>query len=206
MARKASTGELRVGLYARVSTTEQDVEVQLRELREYVARRGWAVAAEYVDAGVSGARTSRPALDRLMRDARQRRIDAVVVWALDRLGRSLRHLVLTLDELAALGVGFVSFTQPIDSTSPAGRLTMQVLAAVAEFERELIRERVRAGVAKARSAGKRLGRPPAEVDEDQVLALRDAGLSLRQIAARVGAGKGVVARVLAETGGRRRAS
>lgn len=195
MARRSSDLK-RVAIYARVSTGDQDVEVQTRELREYVGRRGWTIAGEYLDAGVSGAKDRRPALDRLLRDVRQRRVDVVCCWALDRLGRSLRHLVMLLDEFGALGVDLICFTQPIDTTTASGRLTFGVLACVAEFERSMIRERVRAGVAKARASGKRLGRPPARVDEGRVLALRQAGLSLREIAAQVGAGKGVVARIV----------
>jgi DNA invertase Pin-like site-specific DNA recombinase len=186
-------------VYARVSTLDQEPETQLRELRAFVERRGWQLeeAHVYVDKGVSGAKDRRPALDRLMAAAKQRKVDVVVVWALDRLGRSLRHLVTTLDELGALGVDLACYTQPIDTTTPAGRLTFGVLGAVAEFERSMVRERVRAGLARARAAGTRVGRPPARVDREQVLSLRAAGKSLRQIADVVGASKNVVAKILA---------
>lgn len=186
-------------VYARVSTLDQEPETQLRELRAYVERRGWRLEDPhvYVDKGVSGAKDRRPALDRLMAAAKQRKVDVVVVWALDRLGRSLRHLVTTLDELSALGVDLACYTQPIDTTTPAGRLTFGVLGAVAEFERSMVRERVRAGLARARAAGTRVGRPPARVDREQVLSLRAAGRSLRQIADVVGASKNVVAKILA---------
>ncbi|MGE0709332.1 MAG: recombinase family protein [Planctomycetota bacterium] len=193
-------GSPRVAIYARVSTADQDPESQLRELRAYVERRGWTAAEEYVDHGVSGAKERRPALDRLLRAARQRKVDAILVWALDRFGRSLRHLVTVIDELGALGVGFVAFTQGIDTTTsnPAGRLTLQVLGAVAEFERAMIRERVRAGIAKARAMGTALGRPRKEVSPGQVRRLREQGLSLREIGQHLGVSKNLVARVLAE--------
>ena len=148
----------RAAIYARVSTLDQEPENQLAELRQYVTARGWT-AVEYVDRGVSGAKERRPALDRLIRDARRRRFDVLVCWRLDRLGRSLKHLVTLLDELAALGVAFVSLGEGIDCTTPAGRLQLHILAALAEFERARIAERVTAGLARARRQGKILGRP-----------------------------------------------
>lgn len=132
----------RVAIYARVSTFDQEPENQLLELRRYVAARGWT-AVEFVDRGVSGAKDKRPALDTLVKDAKRRRFDVVVCWRLDRLGRNLKHLILLLDELSALGVGFVSLAEGIDATTPAGRLQLHILGAIAEFERERIRERVR---------------------------------------------------------------
>ena len=148
----------RAAIYARVSTLDQEPENQLAELRQYVTARGWT-AVEYVDRGVSGAKERRPALDRLIRDARRRRFDVLVCWRLDRLGRSLKHLVTLLDELAALGVAFVSLGEGIDCTTPAGRLQLHILAALAEFERARIAERVTAGLTRARRQGKTLGRP-----------------------------------------------
>ena len=132
----------RAAIYARVSTFDQEPENQLQELRRYVAARGWE-PVEYIDHGISGTRESRPALDRMLKDARRRRIDQVVVWRLDRLGRSLRHLIVTLAELDELQVGFVSINEGIDLGTPAGRLQMHILAAIAEFERGRIVERVR---------------------------------------------------------------
>ena len=146
----------RAAIYARVSTLDQEPENQLAELRRYVGVRGWT-AAEYVDKGVSGAKDRRPALDQLIRDARRRKFDVLVVWRLDRLGRNLRHLITLLDELQALGVAFVSLAEGIDATTPAGKLQMHILAAIAEFERARIAERVRAGLARARANGRRLG-------------------------------------------------
>jgi DNA invertase Pin-like site-specific DNA recombinase len=141
-----------------VSTAEQEPENQLLELRRYIDARGWS-AAEYVDLGVSGTKDKRPALDGLLRDAKRRRFDVLVCWRLDRLGRNLKHLITLLEELQALGVAFVSLTEGIDATTPAGRLQLHILGAIAEFERERIRERVLAGLQRARAQGKRLGRP-----------------------------------------------
>ncbi len=149
---------MRAALYGRVSTLDQEPENQLAELRRYVGARGWT-SAEYVDRGVSGAKDRRPALDELLRDARRRRFDVLVVWRLDRLGRNLRHLITLLEELAALGVAFVSLNEGIDATTPAGKLQMHILGAIAEFERGRVQERVRAGLARAKAQGKRLGRP-----------------------------------------------
>jgi DNA invertase Pin-like site-specific DNA recombinase len=150
---------MRVAAYARVSTAEQTCENQLMELRQYCTARGWPSPVEYVDTGISGSKDRRPALDNLIRDARRRRFDVVVCWRLDRLGRNLRHLVSLLDDLQALGVAFVSLGEGIDCTTPAGKLQLHILAALAEFERERIRERVLAGLQRAKAQGKRLGRP-----------------------------------------------
>lgn len=149
---------MKAALYARVSTFDQEPENQLQELRRYVEARGWT-AAEFVDRGVSGSKDRRPALDALIRDAKRRRFDALVCWRLDRLGRSLKHLVTLLEELQAVGVAFVSLGEGIDCTTPAGKLQLHILAALAEFERERIRERVLAGLQRAKAQGKRLGRP-----------------------------------------------
>src|SRR5436305_2882874 len=149
---------MKAAIYARVSTVDQEPENQLQELRRYVQARGWA-ATEYVDRGVSGAKDRRPALDDLVRDARRRRFDVLVCWRLDRLGRNLKHLITMLDELQALGIAFVSLAEGIDATTPAGKLQMHILGAIAEFERGRIRERVVAGLQRARAQGKRLGRP-----------------------------------------------
>ena len=150
---------MKAALYGRVSTLDQEPENQLQELRRYVEARGWA-AVEYVDKGVSGAKERRPALDQLLTDARRRRFDVLVCWRLDRLGRSLKHLITLLDELQAVGVAFVSLAEGIDATTPAGKLQMHILGAIAEFERERIRERVLAGLARARTQGKRAKRVP----------------------------------------------
>lgn len=148
----------RAAIYARVSTVDQEPENQLQELRRDLAARGWT-AVEYVDRGVSGAKDRRPALEELVRDARRRRFDVVICWRLDRLGRNLKHLIALLDDLQALGVAFVSLAEGIDATTPAGKLQMHILGAIAEFERARIVERVRAGLQRARAQGVRLGRP-----------------------------------------------
>src|SRR5215813_9017238 len=149
---------MRAAIYARVSTFDQEPENQLQELRRYTEARGWS-AMEFVDRGVSGAKDRRPALDQMILDAKRRKFDVAVCWRLDRLGRNLRHLVTLLDELQALGVAFVSMGEGIDCTTPAGKLQLHILAALAEFERERIRERVLAGLRRAKAQGKQLGRP-----------------------------------------------
>jgi DNA invertase Pin-like site-specific DNA recombinase len=178
-----STIPKRAAIYARVSTLDQTTENQLAELRRYVDVRGWA-ATEYVDEGVSGAKDRRPALDQLLRDARRRRVDVVVCWRLDRLGRNLKHLVTMLEDFQALGVAFVSLAEGIDATTPAGRLQMHVLAAIAEFERARIAERVRLGLARVRAQGRRLGRPMLNVTDEELSTV--AGLSVRQGARQLG--------------------
>ena len=147
----------RAAVYVRVSTREQTCDNQLLELRRYCEARGWT-ATEYIDEAVSGTKERRPALDRLMTDARRRRCDILVVWRLDRLGRNLKHLITMLEELTALGVAFTSLNEGIDTTTPAGRLQLHLLAAIAQFERERIKERIQAGLARARRQGQRLGR------------------------------------------------
>src|SRR5262245_8759036 len=170
---------MRAAIYARVSTLDQQPENQLAELRRYAEARGWT-AVEYVDHGVSGARDSRPALDRLVKDARRRKFDVVVAWKLDRLGRNLKHLIVLLDDLQALGIAFVSLGEGIDATTPAGKLQMHILGAIAEFERGRIVERVRAGLAGAKSQGIRLGRRPRRISDNDLV--HTAALSLRETA------------------------
>ena len=184
---------MRTALYARVSTLNgQSPEMQLRELRDYAACREWQIAGEYTDHGVSGSRESRPELNRLMTDAHQRKFDAVLVWKVDRFGRSLRHLVNALAELGALGVAFVSLRDNLDLSTPSGRLMFAVIGAMAEFERALIQERVKAGLRNARAKGQQLGRPQRIVNRESILQMKAEGLSLRQIAERLGLGYGTV--------------
>jgi DNA invertase Pin-like site-specific DNA recombinase len=187
----------RVAIYARVSTSNgsQDPELQLRELREYAQRRELKAVEEYVDNGVSGSKDSRPALNRLMADVHSRKFDAVLVWKIDRWGRSLKHLVTSLAELDAYGVAFISLRDNLDLTTPSGRLMMQLLGAMAEFERALIQERVRAGLRNARSKGVRLGRPRIFVSESRIDALRGDGASWRTIAKELGVSLGTVHRM-----------
>jgi DNA invertase Pin-like site-specific DNA recombinase len=192
-----SARPLRVGVYARVSTADQTPENQVAVLRGFAEARGWT-AAEFVDHGISGARTSRPALDALLAAARARRLDVVLTTKLDRLARSTRHLVDLAAELEALGVDLVVTDQAIDTTTPAGRLLFHVLAAIAEFERDLIRERVMAGIRRARAQGRHVGRPRKyRVDPAAARALLAGGLSLRGTARRLGVHPSAVRRALA---------
>ena len=188
----------RVALYARVSTlNNQDPEMQLAELREYAGRRGWQIVEEFTDQGVSGCKESRPALNRMMSDACRRRFDAILVWKIDRFGRSLKHLVNALAELAALGVAFVSLRDNLDLSTPSGRLMFQIIGAMAEFERALIQERVRAGIRNAKAKGIRVGRPRVVVDAFQIASLRAQKRSWAEIVAELGIGKGTAQRALA---------
>ena len=178
----------RVALYARVSTKNngQDPETQLLALREYASARGFEVFDEYVDVGISGAKETRPALDRLMDDARKRRFDTVLVARFDRFARSTRHLVLALEEFNALGVDFISLSESIDTSTPMGKMVFVIISAVAELERSLIRERVVMGLQRAKAQGKRIGRPAIQLDSKELRALREEGLSFRVIAKRCG--------------------
>jgi putative DNA-invertase from lambdoid prophage Rac len=205
---------MRAAIYARVSTTDQNCEMQLGELREYVRRHGWEIAGEYVDTGWSGAKASRPEFDRLMRDAAQRKIDAILCWKLDRFGRSLLHCKTAIEQVRAHGVRFIATSQGIDTdeSNPAARFLLHILMAAAEFERELIRERSLAGLKRYRGqyavgkvgkdvhsrSGKDLpvGRPRRIFDRQQVFELRSRGLSYRQIARALTVGEGTVRRIL----------
>ncbi len=188
---------MKAAIYARVSTTNgQSPDMQLRELREYCQRRKWTIAGEFVDQGVSGSKESRPELNRLMQAAKQREFDAVLVWKLDRFGRSLRHLVNALAELEALGITFVSLKDNLDLSTPAGRLMFQIIGAMAEFERSLIAERVRAGLRNARAKGKRLGRPRKAVDRARIARRRCSGASWEAIGQELGVGEGTVRRAV----------
>jgi DNA invertase Pin-like site-specific DNA recombinase len=170
-------------IYARVSTTNgQNPEMQTREIREYVERRGWELAGEYVDVGISGTKEKRPELDRLDADAHKRRFDVVVVWKFDRFARSVSHLLRALETFNALGVAFVSLSESIDTSTPAGKMVFTVLGAVAELERSLIVERVKSGLRNARANGQILGRPRIIVDMKGVRARLKAGESLRAVA------------------------
>ena len=185
----------RAAIYARVSTNNgQNPEMQINELRDYCQRRQWEVADEYVDAGFSGAKERRPALDRLMDDCKSRKVDAVVVYRYDRFARSLRQLVLAMEEFRALGIDFVSIHEGVDTSTPNGRLIFGIFASIAEFERELIRDRVKSGLAAARAKGKKLGRPRVNVDVARIASLRAQGRSWAQISQELGIGKGTAQR------------
>ncbi len=186
---------MKAAIYARVSTFDQEPENQLVELRRYIAARGWT-GIEFVDKGVSGSKDRRPALDALLKDAKRRRFDVLVCWRLDRLGRNLKHLIALLDDLQALGVAFVSLAEGIDATTPAGKLQMHILGAIAEFERARIQERVKAGIARARAQGVRLGRPRRRINPEKLAMV--AGLSGREAARKLGIPRSSLQRLLAE--------
>lgn len=185
---------MRAAVYARVSTANhgQDPQVQLREISGYCERRGWTVFAEYVDVGISGTKEKRPELDRLLADAHRRKFDAIVVWKFDRFARSVSHLLRALETFQALGIEFVSLTEGVDTSTPAGKMVFTVLGAVAELERSLICERVRAGLRNARAKGKKLGRPKVLLDASRVSSLQARGASLRTIARELGVSVGKV--------------
>lgn len=181
--------EVKTAIYCRVSTTDQNCEMQLRELREYVSRRDWKIAGEYIDTGFSGSKASRPALDRLMKDASQRKFDCLCVYKLDRYGRSVLNLNQQLAALTSYGVRFIATTQSLDTDekNPTSRLLLQILASVAEFEREMIRERTLSGIRAAQAAGKHVGRPKRIFRRDEVVRFRDEeGLSWRAIGQKLG--------------------
>jgi DNA invertase Pin-like site-specific DNA recombinase len=174
----------RCAIYARVSTTNhgQDIGMQTRDIGQFTTARGWTLVDSYLDRGISGSKDRRPELDRLMRDAHGRRFDVVVVWKFDRFARSVSHLLRALETFQALGIAFVSLSEQMDTTTPAGKMVFTVLGAVAELERSLIVERVKAGLRNARAKGKRLGRPRKMVDVARVGSLRAQGRSWRKIA------------------------
>jgi DNA invertase Pin-like site-specific DNA recombinase len=188
----------RVAFYLRVSTGEQSTENQRRELEAVARQRGWEVVAIYEDQGISGAkgRDRRPQLDRMLKDAVRGRFDILAAWAVDRLGRSLQDLVATLGELRAAGVDLFLHQQAIDTTTPSGRAMFGMLGVFAEFERAMIQERVRAGLARARAAGRRLGRPRVQADEEGIRKAVAGGLSIRRTAKRFGVSAAKVQRVL----------
>jgi DNA invertase Pin-like site-specific DNA recombinase len=183
---------MRTGIYARVSTKDQSCEMQLRDLRAYCATRQLDIVREYVDVGQSGTKDSRPQLNELMEAARKRKLDAVLVWRFDRFARSTRHLLAALEEFRSLGVGFISYQENIETTTPLGQALFVIIAAIAELERGLIVERVQAGINHARARGKRLGRPRQYVSVDRITELQASGKSLRQIAAILKIGYGTV--------------
>jgi DNA invertase Pin-like site-specific DNA recombinase len=203
MAREILQQSFRVGIYARVSTPDgkgQSPEMQLRELREHCERRGWQMVGEYVDR-MTGSKDSRPELNRLMADAHKRRFDVVIVWKFDRFARSVSHLLRALETFKALGIEFVSFSEQLDTSTPAGKLVFTVLGAVAELERSLIVERVRAGMRNARVKGKRIGRPPhtqLSMDTRNAIAgcYANEKTSLRALAKRFGTSLGTVQRCI----------
>lgn len=181
-------------LYARVSTLNngQDVGMQVREFEEFCQSRKWTAIDRYIDTGISGSKDSRPELNRLMADAKRRRFGAVVVYRFDRFARSTRHLVNALAEFNALGIQFISMHEGIDTSTPNGRLVFGIFASIAEFERDLIRERVRSGIANRKAKGLRVGRKPVKIDVDQLRQLKAQGQTIREIAQTLGISHGLV--------------
>src|SRR6266550_2174801 len=178
---------MRTAIYARVSTNNgQDPEMQLRELREYCQRRGWEIIQEYVDVGISGTKEKRPQLDKLLADAHRRYFDVVVVWRFDRFARSVSHLLRALENFRSLGIEFVSLSEQVDTSTPTGKMIFTVLGAVAELERSLIAERVRAGLRNARAKGKKLGRPRLVSNPGVIAHLRAQGASWRAVGRELG--------------------
>lgn len=188
---------MKTAIYARVSTANhhQDPELQLRELREYVKARNWEIYDEYTD-HASGAKDSRPALNKLLAEAHRRRFDAVVVWKFDRFARSVSHLLRALETFKALGIEFVSLSEQVDTSTPMGKMVFTVLGAVAELERSLIAERVRAGLRNAQAKGKKLGRPRVAVNAPELASLRAQGLSWATIARETGVSTGTIRRAV----------
>ncbi len=189
-----TTKPTKIAIYARVSTQDQDPGLQLSELHRYIKDRQWTVYHEYVDIGHSGAKDSRPQLNKLMTDAKRRRFDTVLVWKFDRFARSVKHLVNSLYEFKALGIDFVSLTEGIDTSTPLGEAMFSIIGAMAQLERDLIRERVTAGMRRAREKGKAVGRPKRYVDPAEFARLRQEGLSMDEIAEAMGVSRATVYR------------
>ena len=194
MANRNSTP--RVAIYCRVSTLDQSTDSQLLDLRRYVKERGWNLFKEYCDNGISGTTNSRPALNELMNDVKKRRFDVVLVWRFDRFARSTKHLILALEEFRNLGIDFISYQENIDTSSPLGSAIFTIISAVAQLERDIIAERVKAGLRRAKENGKHIGRPAARVDYDEALSLRKQGLSLRGIGQQLGVSHVTIRRIL----------
>lgn len=197
---KTKPPTVRAALYARVSTDEQDVGLQLADLRALAQQRGWVITDEYVDQGVSGAQASRPQLDRMMADARRGLFNVVVVWKFDRFARSTQHLLSALETFRVLKIEFVSVRESVDTSTPIGKMVFTLLAAIAEFERDLIQERVRAGVRHAQATGKHCGRSKVEVDLRPALAMMREGRGLKQVANILGVPMTTLRRRLIEAG------
>jgi DNA invertase Pin-like site-specific DNA recombinase len=179
---------MKIALYTRVSTHDQSVEMQLSDLRRYCEGRRFKVFKEYNDEGISGAKDRRPALDELMSDARKRKFDAVLCWRFDRFARSTKHLITALEEFRHLGIEFISYQENIDTSSPLGKAVFTIVSAIAELERNIIVERVKAGIRRAKENGKRLGRPKRlNLNIEELQRMRDRGLSFKKIGEKVNA-------------------
>lgn len=188
---------MKVARYIRVSRLDQNPELQADATLDLIQRRGWTLAETYVDHGVSGARVRRPQLNRLLADARRRRFDMLVVYRSDRLFRSLRDMIATLDDLAAMGVGYVSVSEPFDTSTPSGKLLLHLVSALGEFERSLLIERTKAGLQAAVRRGAKLGRPRVQVDVVRAAELRSEGRTFKEVAEELGVGVATLHRALA---------
>ena len=190
----------KVGIYSRVSTSEQSVDMQVSDLRRYCEQRGFEIYKRYSDEGVSGTRDKRPGLDQLMSDAQKRKFDVVLVWRFDRFARSTKHLITALEEFKHLGIDFISYQENIDTSSALGKMLFAISSAFAEFERSIIVERIKGGIRRAKEKGKALGRPKElNLDIDEIRSLRGEGLSLRKIAKKVNASPATVYKILSKS-------
>lgn len=183
---------MRAAIYCRVSTSDQSTEMQLRDLRKLADGRGFEVVKEYCDEGQSGSKSSRPALDRMLADAANGKFDVVLIWRLDRLGRSLGNLIRLLEDFKSWNVALISFSESLDFSTPTGTLFFQMIGAFAEFERQCIRERTRSGLRNARARGVKLGRKAVHVDTSEVARLRAGGASYRAISRQLGVSVGSI--------------
>jgi DNA invertase Pin-like site-specific DNA recombinase len=191
----------RAALYMRVSTVDQNPQTQALDLRQFAVQRGLEIVETYTDHGVSGTRARRPALDRMMEDARRHKFDVVVVWACDRLARSTKHLLQVLDELNGFGIQFLSQREAIDTEGPLGRAIIVIVSAIAELEKSLIVERVRAGMRRAKLEGRQIGRARLDINREQVVADRRRGMSLTLVARKHSVSRATVCRLMKESNG-----
>ena len=189
---------MNVALYARVSTDGQDPELQLMALRAHAVNRGWTITGEFIDQGYSGAKEKRPALDQLMKTAWSGTVQAVLVWRFDRFARSVKHLIKALEQFRSLNVNFISFQEQFDTSTPIGQAMFTIIGAMAHLERDIIRERVRAGLALAKARGTRLGRPAVRVNAQELTSLKTSGLSLHEMARQLRCSRSTVRRRLRE--------
>ena len=189
---------MKVALYSRVSTQDQSVDMQLLDLRRYCEQRGFEIYKEYCDQGISGTKDRRPALDELMADARKLKFNALVVWRFDRFARSTKHLITALEEFRHLGIEFISYQENIDTSSPLGKAIFTIVSAIAELERNIIVERVKAGLRRAKGKGKILGRPKVDLNREGLIEMRKQGLSFKQIGDKVGVSAATVYNALKE--------
>jgi DNA invertase Pin-like site-specific DNA recombinase len=187
---------MNAAIYCRVSTLDQSVGMQLADLQNLCAKRGFNIFHEYCDTGISGTKERRPQLDALMADARKRKFDTVLVWRFDRFARSTKHLVTSLEEFQHLGIAFVSFQENVDTNSPLGKALFTIISAIAELERNIIVERIKGGLRRAKAMGKKIGRPGLQMDNERIVSLKSQGLSIRAIAKQVGASPSYVHKTL----------